>query len=139
MRKPTAAAKGRRVRSESSELHTYGYDIFHSCPARTLFLAEDARTVGWVKTFWRVSHFSMKTDVTRKRKVGKPTRRCQIDILSEEYKRAIENIRGLKAKKRFSGRNPNFWAQNEAFTSSWALRSSHDNKIVQRKKYPFPK
>ena len=42
MRKPTAAAKGRRVRSESSELHIYGYDIYHSYPARTLLLAEDA-------------------------------------------------------------------------------------------------
>ena len=41
-----------------------------------------------------------ETAVTRKRKVEKWIRRCQIDRLREGYKRAIDEIRGPIAKKR---------------------------------------
>ena len=46
-----------------------------------------------------------ETAVTRKRKVEKYIRRCQIDRLREGYKRAIDEIRGPIAKNGFSGQN----------------------------------
>ena len=46
-----------------------------------------------------------ETAVTRKLKVEKWIRRCQIDRLCEGYKRAIDEIRGPIAKNVFSGQN----------------------------------
>ena len=47
--------------------------------AQGLLLADCAPTVGWGKTFWRGGRlFFTKTGVTRKRKVDKWIRRCQI-------------------------------------------------------------
>ena len=47
-----------------------------------------------------------ETAVTRKQKVEKWIRRCQIDRLREGYKRAIDEIRGPIAKNGLSGKNP---------------------------------
>ena len=56
-----------------------------------------------------------KTAVTRKRKVEKSIRRCQIDRLREGYKRAIDEIRGPIAKNGFSGQNPKILAPSDPF------------------------
>ena len=59
-----------------------------------------------------------KTAVTRKRKVEKSIRRCQIDRLREGYKRAIDEIRGPIAKNGLSGQNPKNLAQGPP--KSWS-------------------
>ena len=76
-----------------------------SYPARALsvlwlLLADGAPTVGWGKTFCSVGQVPLtKTAVTRKKKVEKLIRRCQIDRHGEGYKCAIYENRGPFAKK----------------------------------------
>ena len=67
--------------------------------------------------------FFNKTTVTRKQKVEKSIPRCEMDRLSEGYKRAIDKILGPAAKT-------DFWP-----TMFWP----RPGKIVQTKGYPFPK
>ena len=62
-----------------------------------------------------------KTAVTRKRKVEKSIRRCQIDCLAKGYKWAIDNIRGPIAKNGFSGKNPAPWPENGPPSNHMAL------------------
>ena len=57
-----------------------------------------------------------ETAVTRKRKVEKWIRRCQIDRLREGYKRAIDEIRGPIAKNGLSGQNPKILTQKKTYT-----------------------
>ena len=61
--------------------------------------------------------FFMKRAVSRKPKVKKLIRRCQIDCLAEVYKWVIGKIQGPIAKTGFWGQNPNFWAQKKGLTS----------------------
>ena len=83
-----------------------------------LLLADGTPTVGWGRFFGVLAvFFFTKTAVSRKRKVEKSIRRCQINRLAEGYKRAIDKIWGPIAKKGFLGRNPNFWAQKKVLTS----------------------
>ena len=51
--------------------------------------------------------------ITRKRKVEKSIRRCQIDHVAEGYKRANDKIRGPIAKNGFLGQNPKILAQKK--------------------------
>ena len=86
----------------------------HALRPLGLLLADGVPTVGWGKTFWCVCRFFFtKTAISRKLKVKKSIRRCQIDRLAEGYKRAIDKIRGPIAKNGFLGQNPNFWAQKK--------------------------
>merc|ERR1711936_524775 len=50
-------------------------------------------------------------NVTRKQKVEKWIRRCQIDRLREGYKRAFDEIRGPIAKNGLSGQKSEHFAQ----------------------------
>ena len=56
----------------------------------------------------------------------------EIDRHAEDYKQAIDDIRGPEAKNRFLGQNPNFWAQKSVHFMATMPRQ------VQRKKCPFP-
>ena len=72
----------------------------HAVRGLGLLLADMALTVGWGKTFWRVSRFFFtKNTVTRKQKVEKLTPRCDMECNSKGYKRAIVKIWGHIAKK----------------------------------------
>ena len=46
-----------------------------------------------------------KTAVTQKRKVEKSILRCEMDRLTEDYKRAVDKICGRTAKNGFLGQN----------------------------------
>ena len=72
-----------------------------------------------------------ETAVTRKRKVEKSIRRCQIDRNVEGYKRAIDENWGPIAKNGFLGRNPEILP----LVMFWP----HPGNVVERKKLPFPK
>ena len=102
-------------------------------------LADNALTVGWGKTFWRVDRvfFFTKTTVTRKRKVKKSIPKCEMDRLSGGYKRARDKIWGHMAKNGFSGREPSFLAQKK----HPLLNSNHVQATTRKscaiKKLPF--
>ena len=87
--------------------------------------ADGAPTGGWWITFWRVNGFFCKMTVTQKQKVKKSIRRCEIDRLSEDFKRAIDKIWGPKAKNGILGRKLSFWAQKNSL-----LRSNHVLAII---------
>ena len=79
-----------------------------------------------------------ETAVTRKQKVKKWIRRCQIDRLREGYKRAIDEIRGPIAKNGFSGRKPKILAKNNPLLDSNHVPAT-TGQCCPKKKYPFPK
>ena len=98
--------------------------LFGACALRALglFLANGAPapTVGWGKTFWRVSRFFFltKTAVTRKQKVEKSIQRCEIDRLAEGYKQAIYEIRVQKQKTDFRAKIRIFGPKKHPFLDS---------------------
>ena len=91
--------------------------LFRACALRALglFLADGAPapTVGWGKTFWRVSHFfffyeNSCNSETKSRKIDPKVR-------NRPSRRGLQtgHLRnpGPKAKNGFSCQNPNFWAK----------------------------
>ena len=111
----------------------------HTLRALRLLPADGAPTVGWGKTFWRVGRFFFtKTALTRKQKVKKSIRRCQIDRLAEDFNWTTDEICGPIAKTEFPRQNPNFWVKKHTLLNGHhVLATTRQN--VQRKKYHFPK
>ena len=74
-----------------------------------------------------------ETAVTRKRKVEKSTRRCQIDCLREGYKRAIDEKTDFRAKIR------KFCQKKRIHFLRITMFRPQPGNVVQRKKYRFTK
>ena len=115
----------------------------HSCPARALralglLLAGVALTVGW-------GDFSFtKTAVTQKRKVEKSIVRCEMDRLTEDYKRAVDKICSRTAKNGFLGQKTSFRSQKKlaswckpCSSHSWEKLSKQKRTLSPKKKHSF--
>ena len=88
----------------------------------------------------RPSFFFTKTAITRERKVEKSLPIWEMNLLSEGYQRAVDQNWGHMANIGFLGQKPRFQAQKKAFTSLMeTMFGPRPEKIVQRKKLPFPK
>ena len=84
--------------------------------------------------------FLARPPVSRKRKVEKSIQRLQMDRLAKGYKRAIVEIQCPIAKKRIFGPKSEFLGpiKKGHFLVETMFRPRL-GKVVQRKKYPFPK
>ena len=88
------------------------------------------------KTFWRVGRVSFrKTTITRKRKVEKSFRRSDMSHLSEGYRRVVDKIWGRMESYRIRFSGPKKSVHFLMDIMFWP----RPGKVVQRKKYPFPK
>ena len=82
--------------------------------------------------------FFMETTLTRKRKVEKSIPRCEMDCLSEGYRRPLTKFGVV-------WQNTDFWAENRVFglKKDSSLNFNHvlatTGKNCINKKYPFPK
>ena len=86
---------------------------------------------GGGRLFGASAIFFYKTTVTQKRKVKKSIPRCEIDRLSEGYKRAVD-------KNLWSYKKTDFRAQKKEHFLVQTMFSLRPGKVVQTKKYPFP-
>ena len=82
--------------------------------------------------------FFNKTTVTRKQKVEKSIPRCEMDRLSEGYKRAIDKILGPIAKNGLFWPKSEFLGQKTPISLLYPCSGHYREKLCKYKRTLFP-
>ena len=114
--------------------------LFYSSAFARAVTGRGAHTVGRGETFCRVDRDSFKkTAITRERKVEKSISRWEMNRLSEGYRQAVDQNWGRMAKIGLFGQKRDFGPKKSVHFLGFTMFWARPEKVVQRKKLPFPK